>query len=307
MTFSKAFSLAKIAVTSLLLCTASYVHASDLNSLLNTVEERPPMKSPSHMQLMSPEEVKDFNTMIAGSSSSHLDRFRGAISRQFGVLQDSFTNSINSRHEKMVKWAKFHEGISGKVKAGGIILFGVSAVGWFVSLTPIPCDVQNWLSIGSTAGLLTGGAMLWIAKQSVLAVERIDQATMADMGRTLHLESLIDAEVKRRTQEHDGDSSEDEDNTLRGAGSFEVVIDRGHHSNAPQPTILKKKKKSVRIHGDDPLDEEDQRVKGAILKEIVVETHVAVDDKGKEEDKRESSAEETYTVVYMEPKDDKSL
>ncbi len=254
--------------------------ATDIESILSSAEDKSAARHPSHMELMTPEEVNNFNTLIAGSSSSHLNRFKESIGTQFGVLLKSLTTGINARHEKLVKWAKFHASASGKLKGWGYVVTAVSAVGWGVSLTPIPCDVQNWLGIASTAGIATGAALIWLSRQSQLTVVRLDNELMSDMGRTLHLQSLIDKEERRRRAWNDqADSSEDEDDMIRASRRADIDIE------PPEQSIpkAKKKKKKVRIHEDDPLEEDDRRLRGE-LTEIVVHNPINESkEKGKDE------------------------
>ena len=211
MNISTSYALAFILVFS-----STISHASQVTEPLEALDQNRPRRSHSQMELLSGPEIAIVQTITSKSSDVHLADYKREIDSQNKSLTDALVESQNSRIHKKVRWLSFHEGSSGKLRATGYIVASLSSVSWVISLTPVPCEVQNWMGIGATAGLAIGGAFVWLAKKSEETATKLDGELMAVRGRLLHEASLIDQELALR---HPGEPPEPESKPFRHSSS----------------------------------------------------------------------------------------
>lgn len=187
------------AIIAMLTTHVSYATNNNYQNILNDpVEEVRAFRTQSHIRGMDIEEVNEIRHLTTGLSNEHLREFRTAIdSLQKDVLR-GYINNIKDEYTRTVRWAKFHFGFFGKAKAASFIIAVTAGIAYSASLTPIPCDVQNWLGISSLilGGFSAGGFVL--AGKSEVTYKELRDSSAALLGRITHMQTLIDTEEYKR-------------------------------------------------------------------------------------------------------------
>lgn len=254
----------------LLLLTVVFIpykaFSSGIEEQLEKFDEQRPNRSHSQIELLDTNEERKVKTILGHSSTKHLEEYRTELEEQTRILTKMLNDTQKSRVTKIIKWAKFHANSSGKIRAGGYIVACISSVTWVISLTPLPCDVQNWMGIGATAGLAIGGGLLWLAKKSEETKDKLDDELTGIKGKSMHKLVLVDEEIERRRERRN-----EELRRLHDQIAERDARERANFRHQPKlyPGKAKEEVDATSAGSDD--DEDEMQKPGNELQEVVVE------------------------------------
>lgn len=188
-------------ISSLLMITNASASA-DFSSLVKDVDVGAhASRSVSHVVLLPEDEVKNYQVIFSNLSDTHLEEFRRQTEVQAGALAASHARSMAKRNDNLIWWAKFHEGASGKLTAGGYVVVGLSAVVLIASTFLSPgCGNINWIQLGSELSAGLGGFLIWIGGKSSDAAKNLDVIIQDEIGKNQHLVSILDHETRERNK-----------------------------------------------------------------------------------------------------------